>query len=59
MIVDKGGFVLIFGSQIYELSQEKLVKRLKEELGLPVDCPKAIPDGILGRFVRWHEKEKQ
>ena len=59
MIVDKGGFVLIFGSQIYELSQEKLVKRLKEELGLPVDCPKAIPGGILERFVKWHEKKKK
>ena len=58
MIIDKGGFALIFGSQIYELSQEKLVGRLKKELGLPVDCPKAIPDGILMRFVNWHEKKK-
>lgn len=31
MIVDKGGFVLIFVSQIYELSQKKLVERLKVE----------------------------
>lgn len=58
MIVDKGGFVLIFGSQIYELSQASLVERLKAELGLPVDCPRAIPDGILQRFVTWHERKK-
>jgi hypothetical protein len=58
MIIDKGGYAMIFGSQIYELSQSKLVKRLREELGLPVDCPKAIPDGILERFVNWHERKK-
>jgi len=54
MIVEKGGFV----SQIYELSQAKLVERLRTELGLPVDCPKAIPDGIIERFVSWHERRK-
>jgi hypothetical protein len=58
MIIDKGGFVLIFGTQIYELSQAELVKRMRSELGLPVDCPKAIPDGIIERFTKWHEKKK-
>jgi len=58
MIIDKGGFVMIFGSQIYELSQMNLVERLKNELELPVDCPKAVPDGIFKRFVDWHEKKK-
>jgi hypothetical protein len=58
LIIDRGGFALIFGSQIYELSQERLVKQLRDELGLPVDCPKAIPEGILGRFVKWHESRK-
>jgi len=57
MIIDKGGFALIFGCQIYELSQAKLVKRLRDELGLPVDCPKAIPEGILQRFENWHKKK--
>jgi len=28
------------------------------ELGLPVDCPVAIPDGILERFKTWHERKK-
>lgn len=58
MIIDKGGYVMIFGSQIYELSQVKLVEKLRKELGLPVDSPKAIPEGILMRFVNWHEKKK-
>jgi hypothetical protein len=25
-------------------------------LGLPVDSPKRIPDGMVERFLRWHEK---
>ena len=58
MIIEKGGFALIFKSQIYEMSQKTLVERLKAELDLPVDCPKAIPDGIMERFARWHERKK-
>jgi hypothetical protein len=57
MIIDKGGFALIFGYQIYELSHARLVERLRAELGLPVDCPRAIPDGILERFSSWHSKK--
>ena len=56
MIIDKGGFAMIFDMQIYELSQAKLVARLKAELGLPVDCPRAIPEGIPDRFANWHGK---
>lgn len=58
MIIDKGGYAMIFVSQIYEMSQAKLVDRLKTELGSPVDCPVAIPDGILERFNAWHERKK-
>jgi hypothetical protein len=58
MIIDTGGFVLLFKSQIYELSQENLVQKLKTELGMPADCPKAIPDGIIQRFINWHERHK-
>jgi hypothetical protein len=58
MIIDKGGYAMIFEAQIYEMSQAKLVDRLREELGLPVDCPKAIPEGIITRFVRWHDRKK-
>jgi len=56
MIYDYGGFALIFETQIYELSQEKLVQKIKETLGLPVICSKAIPDGIIDRFENWHIK---
>jgi hypothetical protein len=53
-VISRGGFVLIFVSQIYPLGQQSLVKRIKEELGLPADCPKAIPSGIIDRFMKWH-----
>jgi len=58
MIYEQGGFALIFETQIYELSQEKLVQKLKDILGLPVICSKAIPDGIIDRFEKWHNQKK-
>ncbi len=54
LIYDHGGFALIFETQIYELSQEILVKKIKDVLGLPVICSKAIPGGIIDRFEKWH-----
>jgi len=56
LIYDHGGFALIFETQIYELSQEILVKKIRDVLGLPVICSKAIPGGIIDRFERWHLK---
>jgi hypothetical protein len=49
-----GGYAMIFEVQIYPFGQQDLVKRIRETLGLPVDCPKAVPDGIIDRFMRWH-----
>ena len=54
LIYDSGGFALIFETQIYEVSQGKLVKKIQDILGLPVICSKAIPDGIIDRFENWH-----
>ncbi len=56
MIIERGGFALLYEAQIYELSQESLVKKMKKVLGLPVVCSKAIPDGIIDRFENWHNK---
>jgi hypothetical protein len=57
MIYDNGGFALIFETQIYELSQETLVKKIEDVLGLPVICSKAIPGGIIDRFEKWHNNK--
>ncbi len=47
---------MIFETQIYDLSQKSLVERIRENLNYNVDCPRAIPGGIIDRFVKWHER---
>jgi hypothetical protein len=49
-----GGYAMIFETEIFPFAQEELVRRIKQTLALPADCPKAIPDGIIDRFIRWH-----
>jgi len=56
-IIEKRGFALIFKYQLHELSQINLVKKIREELELPVDCPKAIEEGTIKRFENWHKKQ--
>jgi hypothetical protein len=56
MINKLGGYALIFKYQLYDLSQIKVVTRIKEELGLPVDCPRAIYEGTMQRLEKWHKK---
>lgn len=55
-IVDSGGFALIMKYQLYPLAHRELARRVSSELGLPVDTPKALAEGTMERFVRWHEK---
>lgn len=58
-IIRKGGYAMIFEKQIYPFAQEKLVQRIQEVLGMPVDCPRKIPDGIIDRFMKWHYRMVQ
>lgn len=55
-IVDGGGFALIMKYQLYPLAHRELARRVSGQLGLPVDTPKALADGTMDRFVRWHER---
>ena len=55
-VVDSGGFALIMKYQLYPLAHRELARRVRSELGLPVDTPKALAEGTMDRFVRWHEK---
>lgn len=52
----QGGFALILKHQLYPMAHKDLAKRVAAELGLPVDAPRALPDGTMARFVAWHEK---
>ncbi len=51
-----GGFALILKWQLYPPAHKALAKRVREELGLPVDAPRALADGTMARFLAWHEK---
>jgi hypothetical protein len=57
LVVDSGGFALILQYQLYPWYHRNLAQRVREELGLPVDSPRALEDGTVGRFVRWHERQ--
>jgi hypothetical protein len=56
-VVKNGGYVMIFEAQIYPYGHVGLVKDIKEVLGLPADCPREIPSGIIDRFLRRHNKK--
>jgi hypothetical protein len=55
-IVDEGGFALILKYQLYPWTHKELASQVAMELGLPVDAPKALEDGTMKRFMRWHRK---
>jgi len=56
-IIKRGGYAMIFVAQIYPFGQESLVTKIKKVLELTVDCPRAIPEGIIDRFINWHTKK--
>lgn len=56
-VVDAGGFALILKFQLYPWSHRQLARRVREEFGLPVDAPKALEDGTMQRFLRWHVRQ--
>ena len=55
-IIQNGGYAMIFETQIYPFGQKELVEKIREVLDLPVDCPRAIPEGIIERFIKWYKK---
>lgn len=52
-----GGFTLMLRFHLYPLSHKRLADKVKAELGLPVDAPRALYDGTMQRFVGWHERQ--
>lgn len=57
-VAQNGGFSLILKYHLYPLSHRGFAAEVKEKLGLPVDAPRALYDGTMQRFVRWHERRK-
>jgi hypothetical protein len=54
-LISRGGFALILKYQLYPWSHRDLAKRVKAELGLPVDSPRRLEDGTMDRFLKWHK----
>ena len=52
-----GGFALIFKFQLYPWTHRELAGRVRQELGLPVDAPRALEQGTMDRFVGWHQSQ--
>jgi hypothetical protein len=55
-IIDAGGFALIIKWQLYPYTHRELARRVKAELQLPVDSPKALAEGTMARFEKWHRE---
>lgn len=51
-----GGYALVFKFQLYPLGFGSFAKQVRDRLQLPVDSPRAIADGTIDRFLRWHLK---
>ena len=55
-LIEAGGFGLILKYQLYPWTHRELGRHVARELGLPIDAPRAIQDGTMVRFLRWHER---
>jgi hypothetical protein len=53
-LIERGGYAMILKFQLYPWTHLALARRVAAELGLPVDAPKALADGTMERFIKWH-----
>ena len=56
LVIDEGGYTLVFVAHLYPFGMGELVRKVREELTLEADSPRAIPAGIIDRFMKWHRK---
>jgi hypothetical protein len=54
-----GGYSMIMKFQFYPVSHRELALRVRNELKLPVDCPRRLQDSTLQRFLDWHQRQPQ
>lgn len=55
-VIQQGGYVMMLGEQLYPVGAEEFAKDVREQLLLPVSCPRRLEDGHVQRFIRWHRK---
>ncbi len=56
-LISRGGYAMILKYQLYPWTHVQLARRVARELGLPVDAPKALAEGTMDRFMKWHAKK--
>lgn len=54
-IIEAGGIGLLFEHQLYPYGYEALARRVRDELGLKVDCPTRLAAGVMERLVKAHQ----
>ena len=54
-LIQAGGFGLILKYQLYPWTHKELGRHVAKELGLPIDAPRAIQEGTMARFLKWHK----
>lgn len=54
----RGGYSFVMKYQMYPRLLQELVGRIKGELDLPVDYPRALKSGTMDRFEKWHREQR-
>lgn len=52
----EGGFCLVLRWQLYPFGFEELAREVREQLELPVDCPRRLEAGTVQRLANWHRR---
>jgi len=55
-LIDAGGYAMIMKYQLYPWTHAELARRVAKDLALPIDAPKALAEGTMIRFEKWHLK---
>lgn len=55
-LISDGGYAMVLEWQLYPRAQADLARTVREELGLLVDSPRALYQGTMDKFNRWHTR---
>ena len=56
-VVQEGGFVLLFEEQMYPWGHSKLLREVRQTLGLKVSSPRDVKEGDIHRLEKWHARQ--
>lgn len=56
-LIENDGVWLIMGHQLYPITHKKLAVRVRNQMKLPVDAPRALYDGTMQRILTQHTRK--